>query len=189
MLQFTPGIAPWPSQDVIWRDDFAPPSIRIATLRKEISKGLSHIVREVMIRDKHSTRENRAQSRDHAESVIAQTKQEFDYLRDCGIAVAPTEWFVAIDRTESVRTLARVAIIEGYDMEEYRWDVPLSEDEQERYYELQEKIGNYLKVGEQGSRLADVCYLRQYRYGTPRDENLGLTSQAAYLVDIEPVYI
>ncbi len=159
---------PWETQKIAWRHDCQ--EARHATLRKRAADPYAtHIVREVLV---HNPRTNTvARTISETEDVLAYTNNEFDILRTCGFMVERPEWHVFMDPKQQIRTLARVAIIEGV--------IPARDivDEMHSCYQASSKPGH---------RLNDVYDHRQYLEGHPR---MNPCSQGIHLVDIEPYYL
>ena len=176
---------PWQPEPIIWRDgrDLAHREALKAFTRLPEP---THVVREVRVVDvgKYGTPHL---TLTQIEDTIDRTETEFMRMISVGLNVAPHEWHVTQDMAGKHRTLARVAIIDGFKLSKHqtihgikslpepRRSIELAyEDMMERYYAQADEY-----------ELFDGHSKQQYIYGSPR----GTTEpQSLNLVDIEPVF-
>ncbi len=181
--------APWPNQPIVWFEVQGEESWldRREAMQAQVSDGFSHIVREVRLRE--SPRHVAAPcSLEGIEALLEQTNNEFQLLRAAGISVAPTEWYTfQAEGTPHYRTLARVAVVEGYGIEPV-W-AKASPEERVMMQDCGRKIKAYTKNRPHHSRspLRDIGRIDQYIFGRLRGAARP-SVPALHLVDIEPIY-
>lgn len=177
---------PWPSQPIAWR--VRNHEERSEMLEAQVSAGYEFIVREVLVHsltrayDTNLTTEENLATTQWADA-------EFDLMRSCGLAVAPTEWFTFHDN-DMLRTLARTAIVEGKSYPK-KHKSEMSSDELILVEATEARIKHYLfKLRLPGRRLTDSRDLRQYMYGQLRNEELNKvhTPETTHcFIDTEPI--
>jgi len=181
---------PWEPQPIAWRDSLA--SDRNFMLRSLVNQNTTHIVREVLVRSKNH-RSLVMPTQIQIEDAIADAEAEFSILKACGINVADTQWHIFIDPFELPSALARVAVIDGYQLKGAHLAVDLQEQPEleapydKHFAELRDAIFEYAYGRSSGEYLCDISHPRQYLHGVPREAALGNAS-ATYLIDIEPIF-
>lgn len=172
---------PWVAQEIVWR--YPSRTKRHEALRRQVDSGNTHIVREVRVDKAYGGPESIA----HASSVVARTEEEFSLMRSIGIQIAPTEWYIFSDDEQRVRTLARVAVIEGMELEPIHQPHLATREQRLLLADAMIKIDSYNNLTNGKRRLNDVYLIDQYLYGSPRALE-GNTNPELYLIDIEPIF-
>ena len=183
---------PWPSQPIVWRahDDVE----RTENLRTDISEGRDFVVREVLVnhprhRMVHSPYLSTLSKR-RTKSALRMADREFKAFTDAGFVCPPTEWHVFADREDRVRTLARVAVIEGTCLFVAKYYSQMDEAEQAVRNDFEDQYKKYLLSPAGGKYyLDDTHSTRQFMEGQLRNQALSaiLTPDVSTcLADIEP---
>ncbi len=177
---------PWRPEPIIWRtgqDIEHKATLMTFTQRPE----LTHVVREVRVVDigKYGTPDLTLLQ---IEETIDRTETEFARMARVGLNVAPHEWHITKDNEGKHRTLARVAIIDGFRLSRHQTiDGVKSLPEPKRSIELayEESMEQYYaEVSEY--ELYDGHSKQQYVYGIPRTRPQA--PESLILVDIEPIF-
>ena len=177
---------PWEPEPIIWRDGKDAAHKEALEARVRLPE-ISHIVREVHVAD--VGRFGKVDPTLHqVKDILSRTEAEFDRLIEAGFLIAPHEWHVTQDHSGRHRTLARVAIIDGFKLSQHTNNtenalLSLAKSAVEAAYEL--KMERYYETTPESEHF-DGHGKHQYIYGSVRTQQLA--KQALYLVDIEPVF-
>ncbi len=183
---------PWPSQPVVWRasEDYE----RTANLRQDVAEGRDYIVREVLVNHpKFKMNFNVGLSnlsRRKTKTVLRMADREFRAFTDAGFVCPPVEWHVFTDKEDRVRTLARVAVIEGVGLPIGKYYSQMNEAERAELGRFEDMYSDYLASPEGGKYfMYDTESPAQYLEGQLRNPVLcaQLTPEVSTcLADIEP---
>jgi len=158
-------------------------------------KAHTHLVREVRVQThtsqfgyNHLYNDLSIEETIEGLALVDEQFRQLETLTD--LRVAPTEWHVFHDDNGKTRTLARVQIIDGYQLPRYLTSRHnLSPEVLLQRQTLEEGIQAY-RTNQQGPELSDIRSFNQYIVGRPRVAlSDHLAEKAIYLVDIEPLLI
>lgn len=179
---------PWEPQNIIWREGDS--TSRESNLKNVIDTGVDFLVREAFVQHQDRKYEPTELSLEQVWDLLGHTDQEFELMRSVGIVPAPTEWHAFVDHEGTVRTLAKVAVIDGTVYKNPRVS-GTSAEEAAKENEREAMVNEYLGLPNVGHRVYDVRRPSQFLFGQARNEELRMkhTPDAAHcLVDIESVY-
>jgi len=191
--------SPWPNDPLVLRTEYRSTRGQRTAIKRSIGRtDNTHIVREVRVGYIDDLREAGphdvapAYSRAEIAGFITRARDEFSVLQAAGIRVPPHEYHVATDSQHRLRTLARLAIVDGPSFgpttySELLWQ-PGAPDEAKN--QLLDSIRDYLATRPYDQRLADISptHLSQFVYGIPRGNQQLLEQPGTYLVDVEPLF-
>jgi hypothetical protein len=179
---------PWEPQPIVWRasDSYQRTDELSAYVANDPTR--THLVREIAVHEPENGYKPGTVAR--TEQILEKTEEELRLLGKCGLASAEVAWHV-FTTGQTVRTLARVAIINGISAEPWasRYGDKLQPTKEmptpsgQDYYELDEGISAYLRIP--GKRICDYGSRRQYRYGVPR--TTPNSKPQFHLIDPEPL--
>lgn len=188
---------PWEPQPIAWRFVAAATyNIRDkAAITLQVNDpGLNYLVREVQV---VTRRDGDTLSVEETLDDLQLVDDQFAYLESTSHAkVAPYEWHVFKDQQGHTRTLARVAIIDGKNVEYISKWSPLAGDPETvadfktwtASVDAYRESHRLHQADVMRRPLNDIHTPRQYIMGSPRDRSLARTAaRSLYLVDIEPI--
>jgi hypothetical protein len=178
---------PWPEQEIVF--NYGNRKTRHEALRAQVATGVPYILREVAVIDPNGIEHHLDE--DYVHEVLAHAEEEFKLLEKHGLAVAKTEWFTFKDNFGFTRTLARVAVINGWVFSPLQFPAfnPAEGEEHATYAALDQSINGYRFCDSAGDRLQDVFRNVQYVHGIPVDPTLGhQEAPRTTLIDTEPIF-
>lgn len=179
---------PW-DEPIAWRK--AHHLDRKCELQAMARDNTTHLVREVIVSNsRFKNASNFVQSRltrTQIEDTLEEADQQFGLLAERGINVPDHDWHVFFDPQDGLeRTLARVAIIEGIELNRIPED-QLNQPGYPSHDDIQQwftGVTDYHQTVPYSIRLSDVLERRQYMYGHLKGQGTAIAGN--YLADIEP---
>ncbi len=180
---------PWEPQPIAWRDRNR--ERRQSALRAYAQSGFNYLVREVLVHADDYPYSSRPMTEERANTATTRTDEELALLKNsCDVHTPKVTWHVFTDEQGTVRTLARVQVIDGEAPNySYEYGQLMLKQDLQKGHTWKRGFEEYRWLAAPGLRLRDTeGAITQSVFGAPRELQAPRQDWNLHFVDIEPIF-